>query len=177
MVLSVMLFLRLFFLPFVHFQYFWYYHSYISNPVKHLIAICKTLYLRCLAGFWICLSYSTYLFENLPVPVKHEFCLGISLWKFGQIPGVRLQWSSNTANYGTRMIAFTKTNIQQKFIQGIRKCWKFLSSIILIPVTMHLLRSIGALILFLKTFKTKILHLSVEKKKSKWGYLAVNNLI
>ena len=62
------------------FNIFWYYQAHLD---------------KCLAGFWIRLCYITYLFENLPVPVKHEFYLASSLWKLEQIPGMWLQRGYN----------------------------------------------------------------------------------
>ena len=129
------------------------------------------LYLRCFAGFWIRLCYCMYLFENLPLPVKHEFYLASSFWKFGQSLGIHLQWGPNIA----------KQSMQIKIFQRhFRKCWlrealkspeKFLSSTsflpsISIPITMYLSRLIETSILFLpqQIFKTKTPYLGVWKK-------------
>ena len=44
--------------------------------------------------FWIRLCYGMYLFQILQAPVKHKLYLGISLWKFRQIPRIRLWWGT-----------------------------------------------------------------------------------
>lgn len=64
------------------------------------------------------LLYSTYLFENLQITVKHKFYLGSSLRKFTEIPGIHLQWGPNTAKGSTSIIAFAKKHLYQKHISN-----------------------------------------------------------
>ena len=124
-------------------------------------------------------------FHAVQVAVKQEFSLASSLWKFGQIPGVRKSLGSNIAKYGTWMLhGLYKKNIHQKFIPGIFQrdivgnCWKsFIINFDSNNDKSIVLDWSYGYFLLQHVCITKILHLCVREKVNKWNCLAVNYLI